>query len=396
MKHIFWSIGHELKLPAMDRARGLSVFDCNGNEYLDFESGVWCTPLGHSHPEVTEAALQQLGTIPHTGYCYAHPVIDRAARRILDIVGFVTGKCVFLCSGSEAVEFGVKAIQTLAPGKKLLTLADSFLSSYGSSGTRSRSEWLLLDWTACRTCACKDDCDPVCPVLADIPFDQAGGFVCEPGSASGLVRFPPKRLIAALCRNIRTHGGFIQVNEVTTGMGRTGRWFGFQHFGIEPDIVSLGKGLGNGYPVSAIALTGSTAAALASKGFTYSQSHQNDPLGAAVALKVIEVMKRDDLPGKAADQGHYLKQRLEALRICHPAIEEIRGRGLILSITFSDRFTDSDVHRIFESLLERHRIIIAKRTGQRVVRIDPPLIVTREQIDCFIRALDQTLTAAAG
>src|SRR5690606_30004424 len=109
--------------------------------------------------------------------------------------GLNDGKCVFLSSGSEAVEFGVQALRKLINPKRLLTLKDSFLGSFGLAGRKSEDEWYLLDWTACASCDCNNECDKSCRTLREIPFDEIGGFVFEPGSSSGLVRFPPKGLI---------------------------------------------------------------------------------------------------------------------------------------------------------------------------------------------------------
>ena len=116
----------------------------------------------------------------------------------------------------------------------------------------------------------------------------------EPGSSSGHVRFPPKAFIQNIVKFIRQHDGFIQINEITTGLGRTGKWFGFQHYDIKPDIVSMGKGLGNGYPVSAIAMTPDIIAKLSEMGFYYFQSHQNDPLGCAAAKAVIATLQKEN------------------------------------------------------------------------------------------------------
>ncbi|MFA5902304.1 MAG: aminotransferase class III-fold pyridoxal phosphate-dependent enzyme, partial [Desulfobacula sp.] len=253
MKNILWSIGHELKLNNITHAKGCYIYDADGKPFLDMESGVWCTPLGHCHPEINHAIARQIENIMHTGYCYAHPIIEEAAKSILEIVGFHVGKCLFLTSGSEAVEVGVKAIKKISSKSLLLTFSDSFLGSLGSSGAKPSAEWFLFDWSQCNICPEKEHCDPNCPHFSTIPFEKISGFVFEPGSSSGMVKFPPKALISHIARRIQETDGYIQINEITTGMGRTGKWFGYMHYDIAPDIVSIGKGLGNGYPVSAVA-----------------------------------------------------------------------------------------------------------------------------------------------
>ena len=148
--------------------------------------------------------------------------------------------------------------------------------------------------------------------LKEIPFDKIGAFVFEPGgSGIGFVHFPPRPLVEAIAGRVRASGGLIVANEITTGIGRTGKWFGFQHYDIQPDIVALGKGLGNGYPVSAVAVREETAEKLERGGFHYVQSHQNDPLGCAIAREVIAALHEEKLIERGAELGAYF---LEGLR----------------------------------------------------------------------------------
>ena len=110
-------------------------------------------------------------------------------------------------------------------------------------------DWYIFNWVQCNSCKKKDKCDPACKELQNIP-DNIADFVFEPGSSSGFVRFPPKKLIQNIVKIVRNNNGKVIANEVTTGVGRTGKWFGFQHYDIEPDLIAIGKGIGNGYPVS--------------------------------------------------------------------------------------------------------------------------------------------------
>lgn len=142
---------------------------------------------------------------------------------------------------------------------------------------------MFFDWRPCADCPGEKSCDAACERWASIPFDTLGGFLFEPGSSGGLVRFPPRKLIDGIVAAVRTRGGLVAVNEVTTGMGRTGTWFGHQHYALAPDIVAPGKGLGNGYPVSATAVAPHVVKLLGERELAYAQSHQNGPLGAAVA-----------------------------------------------------------------------------------------------------------------
>lgn len=210
MEHVLWCIGHDLEIPDIVKAEGCYLYDSSGRKYVDLESGTWCVSLGHCNSSINAALKNQADSIIHTGYCYSHTVVEAASVEILDIAGIHDGKCLFLTSGSEAVEFGVQVIRKITRKPKLLTLSDSFLSSYGSSGSRNSDEWHLFDWTGCNDCPCSKTCDLDCDRLACIPFDSIGGFVFEPGSSSGMVRFPPKSLIQILVSVTRQHGGYIR------------------------------------------------------------------------------------------------------------------------------------------------------------------------------------------
>ena len=224
--------GHELLLKNIVRAENCYLYDEKGNRYVDLEAGVWCTAIGHSHPRILKILKQQAEQIAHTGFSYSHPIVTAAARNILGLHGLDRGRCVFLCSGSEAVEFGVRAAQSVSSRPMLLTLTDSYFGAYGSAHARRPEAWFSLDWTACADCQVGADCDRSCDRWAAIPFERIGGFLFEPGSSSGLVRFAPKKLIRGIAAAVRAEGGLLLVNEVTTGVGRTGKWFGYQHYEI--------------------------------------------------------------------------------------------------------------------------------------------------------------------
>jgi acetylornithine aminotransferase len=129
-------------LPDIVKGEGCYLYDLQGNKYLDLESGIWCLALGHCHPQINDAIRTQAGILTHSGYCYANPVMEHAANAVLDILNIPDGKCVFLSSGSEAVEFGVQALRKITAKPLILTLSDSFLGSYGSAGSKRQDEWV--------------------------------------------------------------------------------------------------------------------------------------------------------------------------------------------------------------------------------------------------------------
>ncbi len=392
MGRLLWYSGHA---PLIDivKAEGCYLFDARGKRYVDLESGVWCTSIGHGHPRFLRALQEQSARFVHAGYCYSSAVVEDAAREILALLGFDDGRCVFLCSGSEAVEYGVRVAQMLSRRPLLLSMTDSYFGAYGSASKRQASEWFEFGWleVGCSQCPDSMACRGNCEQWKSIPFDRIGGFLFEPGSSSGLVRFPPSKLIRAIVERIEGDGGFVLVNEVTTGVGRTGRWFGYEHYGIHPDVVAIGKGIGNGYPVSVAAFCPRVIEHLGDRSIPYAQSHQNDPLGAAIAREVVRTIRDEGLVERAAEIGIRLVEGLEAIRARTDRIQAIRARGLMVAVEVKD---DAEppafAAQVFRRLLDRG-FIVARRAGLNVLRIDPPMMIGEADIDAFLEAFEGAL-----
>lgn len=382
MKHVYNCTGHELRIPHIVDSQGVYLFDDKGKRYMDLESGVWCVSVGHNNEKINKAVLGQMGSLMHAGFCYSSRILEEASKSILDITNLCNGKCVFLCSGSEAVEVSRQIARHLSGKRLSMTLHDSYLGAYASMADRS-SGWHLFNWERCQTCSKNGRCDPFCEAFHDIP-QEISDFVFEPGSSSGWVRFPPKGLIQNLVAIIRKNNGKIIANEVTTGVGRTGKWFGYQHYGIEPDLIAIGKGIGNGYPVSVAAISKATVSELEAKPFRYSQSHQNDPLGAAVAKEVIREIETNNLITQAAQKGPLFLSRLESL-IDNERVLAVRGRGMMFAMDLADNET---ADQIYSDLL--HRGFILGNRGASF-RIDPPLTLTETEFDGFIDACKAVL-----
>lgn len=382
MEHILRCYG-DIYDASVVRGEGCYVYDDQGNKYVDFEAGVWSAALGHSHPRVNETLHKQVDQIMHLGYRYQNPIVEAAARVLLEAVNFDSGKCIFLSSGSEAVEFAVQITRRITNRPLLLTLSGSYLGAYGSAGKRDSEEWSVLDWSNCQACT-TTACTPDCKVMTDIPLDRIGGFVMEAGSS--WVRLPPPHLIQTLERRIREHGGLVVANEVTTGLGRTGKWFAYEHYCLKPDIVSVGKHLGNGYPVSAVAMTKPIGRLLERDSLRYAQSHQNDALGCAVASTVIGTLRDEGLVERSKKVGQIFKERLFALQRQHTSIREVRGIGLMLAIELQD----CDISTIHRELFDRGYLVGFSPLAN-ILRFFPPLTINIEDIDRMVNALDEVL-----
>ena len=371
---------HEIFKTDFVRGQNCHLYDRQGKKYVDFESGIWCTALGHNHPQVNRAIETQLKFVAHLGTRYPNSLAEEAAVDVLDVVGIEDGKCIFLSSGSEAVECGVQIVQRITGKPLLLTCHNSFLGSYGSAGQKRPDEWYLFDWS-------------VSDSLDEIPFERIGGFIFEPGgSGIGFVKFPPKGLVQEIVQRVKHTGGLVAVNEITTGMGRTGKWFGFQHYDIQPDIVSLGKGLGNGYPVSAVAMKRELAEKLEESGFRYVQSHQNDPLGCCIAGEVIATFREESWVERGNAKGECFLEGLKQLEKKHTIVKEARGRGMLLALEFHPR-RDFSAASAYHALLEKGFLVGYYPAGN-ILRFDPALTIEEEDITQLLECLDVMLASA--
>jgi acetylornithine/N-succinyldiaminopimelate aminotransferase len=377
---------YEIAKTDFERAENCYLYDSREKRYVDLEAGCWAAVLGHNPARLQRVIREQCGKLIHIGKRYPNETVELAAVDVLEITGLKNGKCVFLSSGSEAVEFAVQAARRVSGRPLCLTFSNSYLAAYGSAGAKSGDAWQILDWGG------KESADPE-EILKDVPFDKIGAFIFEPGgSGIGFLHFPPKPLVEAIARRVRESGGLIVANEITTGIGRTGKWFGFEHYGIQPDIVALGKGLGNGYPVSAVAIRPADAEALEHGGFHYAQSHQNDPLGCAIAREVIAIVRGEKWIEKGAELGAYFLEGLREIQENRALVKEARGRGMLLGLELQPR-EDMPVSRVYRALLENGYLAGYYAAGN-LLRFDPSLTIEREEIKEFLEIMDSVAKAA--
>lgn len=394
--NILNTTGYEQFNPSIIQAKDCVLTDNNGNQYYDFESGVWALPLGHNHPRVNQAIINQLSQITHVGYRYSHPVVEAAAEALLQIMNLPEGKCVFLSSGSEAVEYAIKAVLKITDRPKLLRLGRHYLSAYGVTGDVTSERWITIDWQAYleknQVENSKESIDSINyeELLCSVPFEEISAFVFEPGNTSGMAKLPPKELIQAITTRVKANQGFIVVDEVTTGMGRTGKWFGYEYFDIQPDIIACGKGLGNGYPVSAVGFSKELAALTEQAKFLYAQSHQNDPMGCAVTKEVIAIIKDEGLLEHAKLQGEYFRNEVSKLSLKHPCIKEVRGVGLMCAVEMDQSYHDK-LSQIHKKLYEAGYFVGLSQVVN-VFRFYPPLTIKTNIIDRLIAAFSQILS----
>jgi acetylornithine aminotransferase len=351
-------------------ARDCYVYDSTGKQYFDFESGVWVANVGHCHARITRVIERQIAHAIHHGYAFRNSASEELSAKLLGRLHVPQGKSVFLSSGSEAINLAITLSRNLTKRKNILKIENAFLSSYGH-GMISPENTQLLTIQA-------EDFD----AIPTYDYGTIAAFVFEPGTAWGRINFPSQAFITTLVEEIRRHDCLLIVDEVTTGMGRTGRWFGFQHYDVSPDIVVIGKGLGNGYPVSAVSVNQRVADLFDQEPFRYAQSHQNDPLGCAIGVEVMRILDEEGLIAQSRETGAYFKECLLQMQTAHrEQIKEIRARGMMLAM---ELVSDVDVEQLRHQLFTEGFVVGQK---EQVLRFMPPLTIKKDAIDALIQTL---------
>lgn len=355
------------------KSKDCYLFDSEGNKYIDFESGVWCTNIGHSNKQIIKRINGQVNDLIHHGYHFRNEYAEELSTKLQQLIGFENGASVFLSSGSEAVNLSITLARYFTGKKKILKIDNSYLSAYGFGQISDENELLVSvgynDLAA----------------IAKLDFKDIGAFVVETGGASvEMVRFPDNEYIHELIKTCRENNCLIIAEEVTIGMGRLGKWFGFQYYDFVPDIVVAGKALGNGFPISSVTIDAILADKFEQSPFRYAQSHQNDPLGCSIALETIKIIETRNLIAKSRTTGDYFKKQLDQLKLKYPEkIKETRARGLMLAIEFHELLNGELISRqLFES-----GFVVGYKMN--TLRFLPPLTIKDSDIDSLISKLDE-------
>lgn len=364
------------------RGEGCYVWDVEGNRYLDLLAGIAVNALGHAHPQVLGAITAQLSTLGHVSNFFATPAQIALAEQLSLMVAGDTdlpAKVFFANSGTEANEAAFKL--TRRTGRTRIVAME------GCFHGRSMGA-LALTYTA----KYREPFEPLPGDVTWVPYgdvaaleaavdDTVAAIVLEPIEGEAGVIVPPAGFLVEAQRIARAHGALLWLDEVQTGMGRTGRWLATQHEGVVPDVVTLAKGLGNGFPIGACIATG-PAAELFQPGL-HGSTFGGNPVACIAALAVIQIIQRDGLLDHVTAMG----ERLEAgvLALDHPMIAGVRGRGLLRAITLNAEIAPA----AYDRALDLGFVINAPRPD--VLRLVPPLVITSDQIDSFVAALPAIL-----
>jgi len=391
------------------RGDGAWVHDDAGRRYLDLLGGTWCAVIGHGHPDWRAAIASQAAKLAHTGPRVRTDELDEALTKLAEVLPPALDRVVLLNTGSEAVELALKMACTAKRSSRLAVVERSYygatisalsLSEIGRSAKHLPHPSNLVRLPAPDCSRCPVGAGPSCggafPCLtAPASLSDSAGtcdplaaIIYEPVLANAGVIVPPVGYGAQLRSLASACGAFLIAEEVTTGIGRTGRWFGFEHDEIVPDLLVLGKALGGGLPVSAVVTTAAVEDA-AYPLLTHVQSHQNDPFSARIAAIVVSVIQRDRLVERAAVLGRDLRDRLADAVGGLAGIREVRGRGMMLGIELQPDRADSGP-LVTADLLDAG-YIVDYQPRNASFRLFPPYILPREEISRFPAALARIL-----
>jgi acetylornithine aminotransferase len=361
---------------------GVWLVDDAGERYLDALSGIAVCGLGHAHPAVAQAVSEQAGRLIHTSNLYAIANQERLAEMLVELSGM--DSVFFGNSGAEANEAAIKIARAFGHSRgidvpKIAVCEGSFhgrtlatLSATGNPKVHAGFEPLVQGYVRFQY----DD-------LAALEAIAAGdtdvvAVLVEPVLGEGGVVVPGDDFLPGLRALCDRHDWLMMLDEIQTGMGRTGRWFAYQHADVVPDVVTLAKALGNGVPIGACLARGKAAEAL--KPGMHGSTFGGNPLACSAALAVLETMQSDDLVDKARDRGERLQKRLvEAMRGLN-CVREVRGKGLMVGCEL-----DRPCAELVGRALERHLLINV--TADNVIRLLPPLVISDDEIDTIVDTL---------
>jgi len=393
------------------KGEGSYLWGEDGRKYLDFASGVAVTNIGHNHPLVVERAKAQMEQLIHGGHNVVYyPVYVELAEKLNELNG---GGCkvYFSNSGAEVNEGAIKLAKkvTKRPGiisfKRSFhgrTLATTTLTA-SNSAYRKDYEGLLpsvyyAEYPYALRSGLSEEAEVErCLAQLDEIFrfliapDQVAAIILEPVQGEGGYIVPPKRFLQALREICDKHGILLIFDEIQTGFGRTGEMFAWQHFGVKPDILTLAKGIANGFPLSAIVAKAELMDQWTAG--THGGTYGGNPVACAASLAVIEVLQGGALEN-CKRMGDYFKQELQKLKEEYPQIAEIRGLGLMIGMECLDKDGKPDaktVNGLKEKALEKGLILLTCGTDKNVIRFIPPTTVSKEEIDEAMRIIRESL-----
>ena len=369
------------------RGNGCTLYDETGKKYIDFVAGIAVCGLGHAHPRIARVVAEQAATLIHTSNLYyTVPQVKLAAW----LTGHSFADRVFFAnSGAEANEAAIKLArkyfkdQSQPQRFRIIAMERSFHGRTMATLSATGQEKIRKGFA------------PVLEGFDFVPFNDIvalqavmgpdiAAVLMEPIQGEGGIRVPDADYLSAVRNLCDESGALLIFDEIQTGMGRTGRLFAHEHFGITPDIMTLAKALGNGLPIGA--MLAKEAVASAFKPGTHASTFGGTPLVTAAALEVVRIIEEEDIIRKSREIGDYFKEQLERIKVRHNEIVDIRGMGLLLGLKLKKA-----VAPVVQACLANGFLV--NGVQEKILRFAPPLIITRAEIDALMNCLDEMLAS---
>ena len=355
---------------------GSKLWDKEGTEYLDLYGGHAVISIGHTHPHYVKRLTDQLNALGFYSNAVQNSIQEELAKKMGQISGCEDYQ-LFLCSsGAEANENALKLASFHTGRSKIIAMKKAFHGRTSGAVAATDNPKIVAPFNA--------NHEVVFVPLNDIEAlkeaidDQTAGVIIEGMQGVAGVYVPTNEYLKAAAALCKEHGALLIMDEVQSGAGRSGKFFAFQHSGIQPDVIPVAKGIGNGFPVAMVLIAPHIQPWHGMLGTTFGGNH----LACAASLAVLEVIEQEDLMSNAAQLGDWLIGELKSI----PQIKEVRGMGLMLGISF-----DYPVADLRKNLLFKHKIFTGSAGDKNTMRLLPSLAVTREELQHFLTALKQEL-----
>ena len=367
-----------------ESGKGAILTDTNGNDYLDALSGIAVCGLGHAHPAVAKAISEQANKLIHTSNLYEIENQQNLADKLCELSGL--DRVFFSNSGAEANEAAIKIARLYGHQKNIdvpaiIVMENSFhgrtmatLSATGSRKVQAGFEPLVQGFVR----APYNDIESIENIAKN--NSNVVAVMVEPIQGESGIQIPDVNYLNKLREICDQNDWLLMLDEIQTGMGRTGEWFAFQHNNIKPDVMTLAKALGNGVPIGACLAAGKAASVM--KPGNHGSTFGGNPLSCAAGLAVIKTMEAKQLVGKAKDMGSYLLEALQKELADVEGVREVRGLGLMIGIELDQPCTE-----LFGKALEQNLLLAIQ--ADTIIRLLPPLILTREQADTIVQKITQ-------
>jgi len=393
------------------------VWDETGKQYLDAFAGIVTVSVGHCHPKVVEKVREQIGRLQHTTTIYLHPAVAQLGKKLAEHMPHESGLSVsyFTNSGSEANEIAILSAREYTGHSDVISLRNGYHGgTQGAMGLTAIGTWKFksnatpghkyaapgycyrcpfgLEYPSCDVKCARDVADLI---KYETPGEVAC-FIAEPIQGIGGAVTPPREYFAIIYETVRQHGGLCVADEVQTGFGRTGTAFwGFENWGVTPDLVTLAKGIGNGAPLGACVTRPEIARVM--KNRIHFNTFGGNPISMTQGLATLEVIDAEGIQQNALAVGTHLKERLLEVQERQSIIGEVRGMGLMLGVELvRDRNTKepatSETAELVELCKERGLLIGKGGLAGNTLRIKPPMCLTRDDADFVADCLDEVLT----